>query len=413
LGPMSNQELSQHLELSPASITHLLQPLVRHGILEEKPPEDYPEEALSNPFDEGQRRRRKITVYPNANLGYLITIEFTNSSVILRKVRFDLQLDKEADYQINLNRNADIVRTLSSAIQDMRDRDNRNLLGIGLTVSGLLDAEGTTVLQSNYQAFLSGLNLKEDLEKACSCPVVLCNDANALAVFERYTGKARNINNFFSLCINEGVGIGIFANGHLYEGYMNRAGESGHWIIDPQGIQAPNLPRGSFEAYVSQNAIYQQLKDAGFKINESQAYSTLHYELAVNHHPSVKAHKVLDTVCEKTALLCANLINIFAPEKIFIYGPLADLGDTFLSRVRGGIRSFTSSLKKQSYAEIVELSDQWKYAMCIGTAKCVIDTYLEKTVKEHNDPTSPRKKPVRLKPLPTNISRRPSQPPLP
>ena len=84
LGPMSNQELSKHLALSPASITHLLQPLVYHGVLKERPPEEYPEDLLEDDADDGRKRRRKITVTPNHQFGYVLTGEVADG--VMRKL---------------------------------------------------------------------------------------------------------------------------------------------------------------------------------------------------------------------------------------------------------------------------------------------------------------------------------------
>lgn len=396
---MSNQELSRHMELSPASITHLLQPLVTRGILDELPPEAYSDSLLQEQQRKGLRRRRKITVYPDRKLGYILSAEATPDSLILRKVLFDLSTDPfELEFKIAGRSN--LVDALYHTIGEIQLNDPRRLLAVGVTISGLKSADGKMVAQSTYQGWLEKVSLVEHLGQKLDVPVVLVNDANALAVYERFVGKAKQVDHFFNLYINQGVGLGMFTNGRLYDGYLHQAGEPGHWIMDPQGAEQPGLPRGSFQTYVSEQAIHSRLVAAGYQIKREETYPTLLAELLTKGDSSPAIMQILDEIAGKTALLCSNLMNIFAPRKIYIYGPLAELGDLFLSRVRTGIGLHTASLRKDGISDAVELSTDWRHAMKLGTAKFAMDAYLERMVQATLEADKiPRHKPVRVKPV--------------
>ena len=392
LGPMSNQELSKHLALSPASITHLLQPLVYHGILKERPPEEYPEDLLDDDGDDGRKRRRKITVTPNQQYGYVISGEVTDNIIHFRKIDFALNFDETFQKSIELDVAGNFTEQIVQTIRQIKKDDPRKLLAIGFTVAGRVDHDTQRLILSTTLGYLRDKDFASELRKQIGVPTILFNDANALSLFERYAGKARNTEHFFSLFMNEGVGIGIFANGHLYEGFKDQAGETGHWIIDPKGPDMNGIPRGSLEAYVSQAAIANQLRQAGFSLEDHEAYRVLYAELVRNPTlprtgPSRIAlvTPILDSICDRISQLCTNLLHVFSPEKIFVYGPMADVGDIFLSRVREGIRKLTLPQRAQALAASIELSDDWRRSMAMGAAKRAIDAYIEHLVSTWPD----------------------------
>ena len=56
----------------------------------------------------------------------------------------------------------------------------------------------------------------------------LDNDANAMAVGERWFGAARTAKNCLFLNIGQGIGSGILIDGEIYRGSGFAAGEIGH-----------------------------------------------------------------------------------------------------------------------------------------------------------------------------------------
>lgn len=365
LGPMSNQELSRHMDLSPATMTHLLQPMVYHGILKERPPEEYPDRSLQNAVIKDLKIRRKITVTPNPEYGYVLTLDFTGKQVQFRKIDFSLSLEPNFIVNMEIQLNGDLVDAILQTVKMVRREDPRMLLALGLTVVG----QDSAKLPS-----LVGKDLAGELSRATKLPVILTNAANALSIHERFAGKARLIEDFFSLHINDGAGMGIFTHGQLYEGHGNKMGGSGHWIVDPSGPQIDGCPRGSFESYVSQAAIAGKLRDAGYKLQDHEAYKLLESEIS-KRDPS-PASSIMDMICGTTAWLCTNLMQIFSPQRVFISGPLAELGEPFLSRTQRKMQELAMPQQAENMARSIELSNDWKRSMAIGTAQQVIAAHL-------------------------------------
>ena len=59
-------------------------------------------------------------------------------------------------------------------------------------------------------------------------PVVLENAANACLLAELWFGRMEGVRNAVLITVSEGIGTGIFANGHLVTGQHGMAGEFGH-----------------------------------------------------------------------------------------------------------------------------------------------------------------------------------------
>ena len=59
-------------------------------------------------------------------------------------------------------------------------------------------------------------------------PVFVDNDVNTLAVSERLYGRGHDVENFLTVTIGRGVGLGIVTGGDIYRGFGGGAGEFGH-----------------------------------------------------------------------------------------------------------------------------------------------------------------------------------------
>ncbi|QLY60085.1 ROK family protein [Citrobacter freundii] len=70
--------------------------------------------------------------------------------------------------------------------------------------------------------------LKAWLEERTGLPVTVENDANCVALAERWQGKVAGIGNFLVLTIGTGIGGAIFCNNQLVHGARFRAGEFGY-----------------------------------------------------------------------------------------------------------------------------------------------------------------------------------------
>ena len=66
--------------------------------------------------------------------------------------------------------------------------------------------------------------------------MILENEANLAAVFERDFGQAETAKDIVTISIHRGIGAGVIANGRLYRGWHGMAGEIGrNLLVDNEG----------------------------------------------------------------------------------------------------------------------------------------------------------------------------------
>ncbi len=86
-------------------------------------------------------------------------------------------------------------------------------------------------------------------------PVVVDNDAKALALGEGWLGAARGSANYLAMVVSTGVGGGIVLDGRLLDGQGGNAGHIGHLVVEPEGRPCVCGGRGCLEAEASGRSI--------------------------------------------------------------------------------------------------------------------------------------------------------------
>ncbi len=148
--------------------------------------------------------------------------------------RREATFDKEAGQELVLQR----LDALLRQARQFALRGDRRLLGVGVTVPGLVDtSSGVLVFEPNMG--WRDVPLRDRLASKLHVPAFIDNDANAAALAERYFGAAQDVEDFAYIVANIGLGAGLVVGGQIFSGASGYAGEAGHTTIDPDG---PALP---------------------------------------------------------------------------------------------------------------------------------------------------------------------------
>ena len=86
-------------------------------------------------------------------------------------------------------------------------------------------------------------------------PVVVDNDAKAMALGEGWVGRAAGCRDFVGLVVSTGVGGGVVLDGRLLDGVDGNAGHVGHVVVNRGGAPCACGARGCVEAESSGTAI--------------------------------------------------------------------------------------------------------------------------------------------------------------
>jgi glucokinase len=151
-----------------------------------------------------------------------------------------------------------VLQRMITGVRDLKPfvPDGAPIEAIGVGVPGLLDMpSGTTLDLPNLPGKWANVAVKGIMERALSMPVHLINDVRAFTTAELELGAAKGASTVVCYAIGTGIGGGIVMDGKVHFGIGGAAGELGHIIVNPDGVQCSCGNRGCVEAHASGPAI--------------------------------------------------------------------------------------------------------------------------------------------------------------
>lgn len=244
---ISRQEIADQLGLSLPTVNQNLKMLMEDGLIE----------YVGNFTSTGGRRAQAITINNNARKAISVNIkaDYINVDVVGLKGQIIYSMAVKAHF----SKSSAYIEKLTDAVRHAVDyvgADADDILGVGITVPGILDDE--------KQILISAPPLKAKnydftrLISAIDYPVVVMNDARAEAYADHwFNGKSEDEKIYIML--GEGVGGAYINASAIRNGVHNRGGEFGHMVIHPGGKQCLCGKKGCFEAYVSEKVLSSEL----------------------------------------------------------------------------------------------------------------------------------------------------------
>lgn len=218
-------------------------------------------------------------------------------------------------------------RILETLLDSIARIINRDVVGIGIGVAGLIDHEKGTVLRSPNLPAIEGINLAETLKERFKIPVSIENDANVAALGEKWLGAGKEFKNFVHLTIGTGIGGGVIYNEKL----MNISAEIGHMVIVASGTPCSCGNNGCLETYASAKAILSKAINSLERGTESilrELYGGNFYRLTSEDiymsalEGDGLSRAILREAGKHLGIGITNIINIFSPQAIVLSGGL-------------------------------------------------------------------------------------------
>lgn len=201
--------------------------------------------------------------------------------------------------------------------------------GIGISVPGRFDDKLQRVVFAPNLKWRE-FGLRGPLEKATGLKVELENAANACVLAEVWFGQTERTRDLVVVTVSEGVGVGIFSNGHLLHGLNGMAGEFGHVPLDLDGPQCGCGGRGCWEVYASNWAALRYYQESGGR--DCPTFKGL---LSLAKSGDALALAALDRMSKAIGRGLRMIVAGLSPEEIVFVGDFTRLWD----RVGPGIEA--------------------------------------------------------------------------
>ena len=265
---------------------------------------------------------------------------------------------------------------LERILDTVNDLFNRQAVGIGIGVAGLIDRSSGKVLISPNLHVVEEIYLVEVLKEKFKVPVIIENDANAAAIGEMWAGAGRKYERFVLFTLGTGIGGGVIYNRRL----LNVSAEIGHMSINADGEKCHCGNNGCLESYASARAIL----TSAVAILETERESLLRdvcggniYKLTPEDiykaalEGDVLSRELLKNAGRYLGIGIANMINMMSPDAIILAGGLIGAWEIY---VQEAVREASRRAFKELFGRVdilpAELGDN---AGLIGSAWLVFN----------------------------------------
>ena len=220
-GPVSKQDIVAALRLSLPTVTQNLVFLEEQGLVDGS-------EQIRNT---GGRNAAAFSV--NASARYAIGISLTTHHMNAVAVNILGEAGSAVRRRIHFNLDSDAyLREIGEMVREIIDKDHidpEKLLGVGISVPGLISEDGDKVVYGRTLQF-TGKTLQE-ICRYIPYPASLFHDTYTAVIAEQKANPS--LINAFYLMLSNTVGGASLVNGQLYEGDNRRAGDIPHLILEP------------------------------------------------------------------------------------------------------------------------------------------------------------------------------------
>lgn len=326
-GPIARNEVARRTGLSAATVTGITAELLENNLIIESAEGD----------SRGGRRPILLTLHPRG--GYVVGLKLTERKVIGALV--DLEATPVAKRSAPWRGHAPAAALdVMAAVTDGLLRDSRvrqkQLLGVGLGLAGIVDAKLGVLRQSPYLGWRD-VPVRALLQERVRVPAYIDNDVNTLTLAEKWFGNGQGLDHFLTVTVGRGVGLGIVVNGQFYRGAHGGAGEFGHTVMDPDGPRCDCGKRGCLETYVGDPGLLRQAAEAADRGEIAPGVTSVETLLARCAAGEAGAQAVYARAGQVLGQGLANLVNVLDPQRIILSGEGVRAGEWLFGPMRAAL----------------------------------------------------------------------------
>ncbi|BBY31764.1 ROK family transcriptional regulator [Mycolicibacterium sediminis] len=367
-------ELGQLTGLSRTAIGARVAVLRQLGLVAESEP------AAST----GGRPATKLTFDADAGIVVCVAIGISRTRMAVCNLAGELVATSDIDQEVPLGPDdlmPDVVKALDLLLDGYAGVP---VYGVGLSLPGPVDRERGCSRDSPILRGWDGVRLRpyfaelaslaaggrerSDLGSDISVPVIMDNDANAIAVGER-GGELERLDDLLVIKASTGLGAGIIAGGVLQRGATQAAGEFGHnKTAAAHGLPCRCGDTGCLEAVAGGWALVHRLQQQGRAVRHMRDV----VDLVHAGDPEVRG-MVRDSGRHVGEVIAAA-VNLLNPAVLVVAGDMAAAYDVFVAGLRETLYGNATAMATRAL-QVVPAAHGGHSAV-VGIAALVLDEVL-------------------------------------
>ena len=311
------------------------------------------------------RRPRRLEFNVQHSVVAAAAVDTTHTRTALTALDGTILADVDVDVDVTDGPES-VLPVVTSAIQGLLERTGTTLSqlsGIGICVPGPIEPLTSRPSQPPIMPGWDAYPIIEHVQGVLDVPVLVENDANAMAIGE-YSAGYEDSGSICVVKVSTGIGVGIVVDGRVYQGIDGGAGDIGH-------VRLPGHPdalcqcgaRGCLAAVASGRAVATSLGAAGIEAHSGRDVGAL---LARGDVETVNRTRDAGRVIGE---VMASMVCLLNPGVLLMGGALAS--SPLISGVRETL--YPNSPPRATRSLDVGLASLGENAEIVGMTRTVVD----------------------------------------
>jgi predicted NBD/HSP70 family sugar kinase len=311
--PISRAEIARETSLQRSTVSAIIEDLKEEGFVDE----------IGTGNSTGGRKPTLLTLKSGTPVAIGIDVTPRMTTVVEADLEANILHSESFPTSSDIEyMNRQILAKVGAVVKRHPNAD----LEVGISIPGIADQRTGSILYIPYFQW-SNWDIGKRITKKFNLPVVVDNDANAVALAELWFGgeDVRKARNFILVFVGEGIGTGIIIDGEVYRGEKGAAGEFGHMYVSDNAPVACSCGRSDcWEAHASEKAIVKRYNNGG---QQESAGVDIDHLIGLAENGERKATEVLKETAKFLGIGMSNLIVGFSPQVVILSGSIVRAWD--------------------------------------------------------------------------------------
>jgi glucokinase len=251
----------------------------------------------------------------------------------------------QTTHLLKKRKGSEVGQLVTETIRELLPTTTTSIIqAVGICVPGISDIKNNRVWAPNIPGWES-YPLQKEVEDFLGNPnirVEIAGDRSCYILGEIWKGAARGVDDALFISVGTGIGIGILANGRIFEGHAGISGAAG-WLALDMKYEADYEQYGCFESNASGSGIArytQRLLSENTLLSKRSILQNYPIENitafevfeALSKNDPLAVH-VIDRAIQFWGMAAANAVSLFNPEIIVWGGGVFRSAAQFLDRI--------------------------------------------------------------------------------
>ncbi|MFC5268222.1 ROK family protein [Kribbella qitaiheensis] len=373
-GVVTRVDLADRSGLTGASISRVVKQLLADGLIIET--------GLGDPT--GGKRATLLQFNPRARHAVGISIDTPSTTYVVTDMNGRV-IEQLSAKGTGRDTPATVIKRLTAELEDLIVKTNiepATLVGVGVALAGR-QGGGDRLLRANASKYAwEPFAVRDTLSAAIDHPIVVENDSTCAAIGEFWAGRIPSANDFATVYMAAGFGLGLVTNGDVYRGSSSNVGEIGHMVLDVNGPDCWCGGRGCLESLAAPARVVSLAEqdkalttDLGLRGRRSAIRSDFARIARAAASGDPRCLALIEESATYLAKALLSITNLLDLDQIILAGPgFSEAGEIYVRVASAEINRL--SFVRAMHPTRVELSKLGPSAAALGAASLVLHSQL-------------------------------------